>query len=238
MNTNQNVLAIIAARGGSKGLPRKNVLSLGGSPLITWTINAALKANCISRVMVSTDDKEIADAAISAGAEVPFIRPARLASDTATSVDVVNHTLDNVTGYDNAVLLQPTSPFRTASDIDAGYSLWQTAPGSSGCVSVCETVDSPWLMYSRSERGTLTSLMPTPAKGTRRQNLPRAVILNGAFYFFNIERFRKEKSLIFNDSLGFEMPINRSQDIDTPEDFAAIKRQLADWNGEIPETKY
>ena len=132
MNTNQNVLAIIVARGGSKGLPRKNVLSLGGSPLITWTINAALNANCISRVMVSTDDKEIADAAISAGAEVPFIRPVRLASDTATSVEVVNHALDNVTGYDNAVLLQPTSPFRTASDIDAGYSLWRTAPGSRG----------------------------------------------------------------------------------------------------------
>lgn len=236
MNNNQNVLAIIAARGGSKGLPRKNLLSLGGFPLINWTIRAALEAKCIDRVIVSTDNTEIADVALSAGADVPFIRPAKLASDTATSVDVVKHALDSVPGYESAVLLQPTSPFRTAFDIDAGFALWQTAPRSSGCVSVCETVQSPWLMYTRSEIGTLTGLMPTLNGRIRRQDLPQAVILNGAFYFFNVARFRREKKIVFNDSLGFIMPIERSQDIDTLEDFAATELQLADWNNKIPQS--
>jgi CMP-N,N'-diacetyllegionaminic acid synthase len=236
MNNNRNILAVITARGGSKGLPRKNLLSLGGYPLITWTIRAALNAKCIDRVIVSTDNIEIADVAVSAGADVPFIRPAELASDTATSVDVLKHALDNVTGYESAVLLQPTSPFRTALDIDAGFALWQTAPGSSGCVSVCETVESPWLMYRRSDSGILTGLMLTLDRGIRRQDLPKTVILNGAFYFFDIDRFRMEEKIVFSDSLGFEMPIERSQDIDTVEDFVAAELQLANWHNKIPQS--
>lgn len=230
------VLAVITARGGSKGVPRKNVRPLGGQPLIAWTVRAALEAACVARVVVSTDDAEIAEAARAAGAEVPFMRPTELASDTATSVDVMRHALDAVPGFARAVLLQPTSPFRTGADLDAGFALWQGVPGAGGCVSVCEAAESPWLMYGRGTEGQLERLLPEPPNGTRRQDLPKALILNGAFYFVDVERFQAERQFLFADSLGFEMPVARSMDIDTPEDFAAVERQLAAWGGRIPET--
>ncbi|MHC0055502.1 acylneuraminate cytidylyltransferase family protein [Actibacterium sp. D379-3] len=230
------VLAVITARGGSKGVPRKNVRPLGGRPLIAWTVRAALEAQCVARVVVSTDDEEIAQAARDAGAEVPFMRPAALASDTATSVDVMIHALDAVPGFERAVLLQPTSPFRTGADLDAGFALWQGVPDAGGCVSACEAAESPWLMYGRGAAGQLERLLPEPPNGTRRQDLPKALLLNGAFYFVDVARFRLERRFLFADSLGFEMPVERSPDIDTPADFEAIERQLAAWGGRIPET--
>ena len=230
------VLAVITARGGSKGVPRKNVRPLGGRPLIAWTVRAALEAACIDRVVVSTDDEEIAQVARDAGAEVPFLRPADLASDTATSVDVMLHALDMVPGYGRAVLLQPTSPFRTGTDLDAGFALWQGAPGAGGCVSVYAAAESPWLMYGTDGAGRLGRLLPVPPGGLRRQDLPKALVLNGAFYFIDVARFRAEGRLVFDDGLGFEMPVERSRDIDTPADFEAVEHQLAAWGGRIPET--
>ena len=230
------VLAVITARGGSKGLPRKNVLPLGGLPLITWTVRAGLEAHCVARVIVSTDDAEIAETAHAAGAEVPFLRPAALASDSASSVDVMLHALDAVPGFDRAVLLQPTSPFRTGADLDAGFALWQGVPGAGGCVSVCEAAESPWLMYGRGADGALARLLPEPPRGTRRQDLPKALLLNGALYFVDVARFRQERRFLFADSQGFEMPVDRSLDIDTSADFEVAERQLAAWGGRIPET--
>lgn len=228
------VLAVITARGGSKGVPRKNVRPLGNHPLIAWTVRAALAARCIDRVIVSTDDDEIAAAAVEAGAEAPFRRPAPLASDTATSVDVLAHALDEVPGYARAVLLQPTSPFRTGADLDAGYALW-AASDAPGCVSVCEAAESPWLMYGTDDGGRLTRLLPVPPNGLRRQDLPKALVLNGAFYFVDVAAFRAQGTLVFDDGLGYEMPADRSIDIDTPADFEACARQLAAWGGVVPE---
>ena len=201
------VLSIITARGGLRGLPRKNVLQLGGLPLIAWTVRAALAARCIASVVVSTDDDEIAAAARAAGAEVPFRRPADLASDTASSADVMLHALDALPGFDRAVLLQPTSPFLTGADIEAGFALWQGAPGAGGCVSVCEAAVSPWLVYGRDTGGRLARLLPEPAGGMRRQDLPKALVLNGAFYFIDVARFRAERRFVFADSLGYEMSV-------------------------------
>lgn len=231
------VLAVIAARGGSKGIPRKNVRLLGDLPLIAWTVRAALAAKCISRVVVSTDDAEIAMVAREAGAEVPFMRPAALASDTATSVDVMTHALEELPGFEQAVLLQPTSPFRTATDLDEGFALWMGAPGLGGCVSVYEAQDSPWLMYRTKGGGRLERLLPIPPAGLRRQDLPTAFMLNGAFYFVNVSRFFEEQQLVFEDGLGFEMPVERSIDIDVPADFDAAERQLSAWGGRVPETR-
>ncbi len=227
------VLAVITARGGSKGVPRKNVRLLGGRPLIAWTVCAAREAQCVARVVVSTDDDEIASAAREAGAEVPFRRPLSLASDTATSVEVMAHALERITGFDRAVLLQPTSPFRTGSDLDAGFALWQSVPDAGSCVSVCEASVSPWLMYRQDETGRLKRILPMPPAGLRRQDLPRALLLNGAFYFVDVERFRNEERLVFQDGVGFEMPLDRSLDIDTLSDFEAAERQLAAWGGRI-----
>ena len=230
------VLAIITARGGSKGLPRKNVLPLGGSPLIAWTVRAALNARCIARVVVSTDDDEIAAAARAAGAEVPFRRPAGLASDTASSVDVMVHALDELSGFERAVLLQPTSPFRTCSDLDAGFARWLGAPAAGSCVSVCEADSSPWLMYSHGPDGRLERLLPEPPGGMRRQDLPKVLVLNGAFYFVDVARLRAERRFVFDDSQGHEMSVERSLDIDTKDDFAQAEHRLASWGGRIPES--
>lgn len=234
MISSKGVLAVITARGGSKGLKQKNILSLGGMPLIGWTIRAALDSKCIDRVIVSTDDEQIADVALKFGAEVPFLRPGHLASDTAKSADVMAHALKNIPGYEYAALLQPTSPFRTAADLDAGFELWQRMPEVGGCVSVCQSMESPWHMYSFDNSNSLTPIIPTSETGQRRQDLPKAFLLNGAFYFFKINRFWTERRLIFADSLGFEMPMDRSIDIDTLEDLTAARKQLTSWSGIIP----
>lgn len=228
------VLAVIVARGGSKGLPRKNVLPLGGRPLIAWTVEAARAASCIGRVIVSTDNAEIAQAARMAGADSPFMRPPDLASDSATAVEVMAHALAQVPGHDAAVLLQPTSPFRTANDIDAGYSLWRQS-GAPSCVSVCAASESPWLMYRVDENGQLERLLPEPFAGLRRQDLPRAFILNGALYFVDTARFLADRQFVYEKTVGFEMPLDRSIDIDTPDDFENAERQLAYWGGAVPQ---
>ncbi len=212
------VLAIITARGGSKGLPRKNVLPLAGRPLIGWSIAAALASDAVRRVVVSTDDPEITEVARAEGAEVPFLRPAELASDTATSVDVLRHALTECPGLDYFVLLQPTSPLRLATDIDAAWQRMQ-ATGAASCVSVCETSESPWLMYLQSEEGRLSRLLPEPPKGLRRQDLPSAYRLNGAIYLARRDWFLANGRLIDADTVALVMPPERSVDIDTRADF-------------------
>lgn len=230
----EGVLAIIPARGGSKGLPRKNVLPLGGLPLIAWTVRAALGAPCVSRTVVSSDDNEITDAARRAGAEVPFRRPAELASDTATSADVVAHVLESLGWQGPAVLLQPTSPFRTARDIEAAHTLWRQS-GAPGCVSVCPVRQSPWLMFSMEGGGKLQHLLPEPPGGLRRQDLPRAFTLNGALYFLDGARFLQDRRFLHPETVGYDMPACRSLDIDTAADLAEAERLLAGWGGILPE---
>ena len=112
-------LALIPARGGSKGIPRKNIRLIAGKPLIAWTIEAALRSSLLDAVMVTTDDPEIAEVASRAGAQVPFLRPAALAQDDTPGIAPVLHALDMLPGYDAVLLLQPTSPLRNTADIDA-----------------------------------------------------------------------------------------------------------------------
>src|SRR5690606_9725040 len=116
----KKVLGLITARGGSKGIPRKNIKLLGGKPLIAWTIDAALKSRYIDRLILSSDDNEIISIAKSLNCDVPFVRPSELATEISSSMDVVLHALDHVGEFfDFLLLLQPTSPFRTSEDIDA-----------------------------------------------------------------------------------------------------------------------
>lgn len=229
----KQVLAVVTARGGSKGLPRKNVLDLGGKPLIAWTISAAREATCIGRVIVSTDDEEIAEEARIAGAEVPFMRPSELASDTATSADVMAHAISIVPGFETAVLLQPTSPFRTASDLDSAFAAWSESDATA-CVSICNASESPWLMYHRTADGQIKSLLPKPAMGLRRQDLSDAYVLNGAFYFVQCDRFLSDRVFMGPRTLGYPMPRERSLDIDTQDDLYLARQRLADWHNKIP----
>ena len=216
------VLALITARGGSKGLPRKNVLLAGGKPLLAWTVDAAISAECVDRVVLSSDDHEIMDAARAAGCDVPFRRPAHLATDVATSIDVVLHALDQLPGYGYVVLLQPTSPLRIAADIDAAFEL-MLEKGVPSCVSVTEVEQSPYWMYRVTDENRLQRLLPYVEGGTRRQDLPPIYALNGAIYVARIDWLKKTKSFVGDETIAYQMPRERSIDIDTPDDFIAFR---------------
>ncbi|MDC7700857.1 acylneuraminate cytidylyltransferase family protein [Vogesella indigofera] len=220
-----NVVALITARGGSKGLPRKNVLPAGGKPLMAWTVTAAQEAQCVDRVVLSSDDDEIMAVAAAWGCDVPFRRPGELASDTASSMDVVLHALDQLPGYDYVALLQPTSPLRTAADIDAAFSLLQ-ASGAPSCVSVCEAEQSPYWMYRLAENGKLHALLPERSTASRRQDLPPVYVLNGAIYIARVDWLRATGSFLAEESIAYVMPRERSIDIDNVEDFEIFRRKV------------
>lgn len=220
------ILALIPARGGSKGLPRKNVLPAGGRPLIAWTIEAALGATCINRVVLSSDDDEIIAAARECGCDVPFRRPSSLATDEATAVDVVLHTLQELPGYDYLVLLQPTSPLRTSSDIDAAFNLMMSS-GAPSCVSLCPADESPYWMYKIGEASRLEKLVESPAGVHQRQALPPIYSLNGAIYIVRTDWFMRNMGFISDETIGYVMPRERSIDIDTMDDFLAFQRLVA-----------
>ena len=219
------VLALITARGGSKGLPRKNVLLAAGKPLIAWSIDAAITAECVERLVLSSDDDEIMDAARSAGCDVPFCRPAHLASDVATSIDVVLHALDQLPGYEYVVLLQPTSPLRTAADIDAAFEL-MIERGAPSCVSVCEVDQSPYWMYRAAAGNKLERILPEVDKVTRRQDLPPIYVLNGAIYIARIDWLRANSSFVGEETVAYLMPRERSLDIDTVQDFEIFRTMV------------
>lgn len=221
----KRVLALITARGGSKGLPRKNVLLAAGKPLVAWTVDAAISAECVERVVLSSDDHEIIDAARSAGCDVPFCRPAHLASDVATSIDVVLHALDQLPGYEYVVLLQPTSPLRTAADIDAAFEL-MIESGAPSCVSVCDVDQSPYWMYKMAAGNKLERLLSEVDRVTRRQDLPPMYVLNGAIYIAHIDWLRANKSFVGVETVAYLMPKKRSLDIDTAQDFELFRSMI------------
>lgn len=212
------ILAIIPARGGSKGVPRKNIRHLAGKPLIAWTIEEAKKSKYIDRLILSSEDKEIIDVARSYNCETPFIRPNRLAKDNTTSSDVILHAISEIENYDLVVMLQPTSPFRAAKDIDLSIEqlVEKRAPS---CVSLTETRTSPYWMYTVEVTGKIQQLIQQKELITRRQDLPIVYALNGAIYIAQIDWFKRVKSFLTKETVGYLMPRNRSYDIDTEEDF-------------------
>lgn len=224
----KSVLAIVPARGGSKGLPGKNVMPVGGKPLIAWTIAAAKASQHIDRVILSSEDPAIIDAARAAGCEVPFVRPAELASDEARVEDAVLHALDSIAEqYDLLVLLQPTSPLRRGEDIDGCLAAYLNRRAGSA-MSVCEPSKSPYWMFRMDDEDRLDRLLPLPEGGHRRQNLPSVYAPNGAVYVIGVETFRKTRAFVTDDTVGYVMPVDRSIDIDTPMDMALFKSVVAD----------
>ncbi len=214
----ERALALITARGGSKGLPRKNVLVAGGKPLIAWTVEAALGATSIGRVVLSSDDDEIMAAAQAAGCEVVFRRPVELATDHATSMDVVFHALKHLPGHEHVVLLQPTSPLRTAFDIDSAFALMQRR-GAPACVSVTEVDQSPYWMYRLSDGDRLDHVVVPPPGVSRRQDLPPTYTLNGALYIARVDWLIRARSFLGPETVAYCMPRSRSIDIDDAADF-------------------
>lgn len=213
----RRVLALLTARGGSKGLPGKNILDFAGSPLIHWSIRAAQDSAFIDRIVLTTDDPAIAEVAKVGGCDVPFMRPPELATDNARSIDAVHHAMDWLTTagdhFDYLVLLQPTSPLRTAGDIDTCLRECHDS-GATSVISVCESPKSPYWMYRRTETGALAPLLDGDNMA-QRQALPTAYVPNGAVYVARWEKLRGMEGFVAPDTRGITMPADRSIDIDT-----------------------
>lgn len=221
-------IGLITARGGSKGLPRKNVFDLLGMPLIAWSINAALKATSIDKVFVSTEDKEIAEIAQQYGAEI-ITRPMKLAQDDTSSDMVIKHAIDLLQGenikFKNMCLLQPTSPLRTAKDIDNSY--LQLITKNADCIiSVFEPNHSAAKSYKLSENGELSGLLFDDAPYFRRQDLPITYQPNGAIYWFTKAAFLMNSQIPRKNAFPYVMAVNQSADIDTLEDLMHVETIL------------
>ena len=211
--TSLKVLGLIPARGGSKGIPRKNIKLIAGKPLIVWSIEAALRSTLLDAVVVSTDDPEIAEVARRAGAQVPFMRPSEIAQDQTPGVAPVLHALDRLPQYDSALLLQPTSPLRTTEDIDECLRLVKLH-NTPSVVSVNEANTHPYWTYRLSKFQTLEPMVDT-IRFERRQDLPKVFALNGALYFADANWLRLSGGFVGAATRAYVMPRVRSVDLDT-----------------------
>lgn len=219
-------LGIIPARGGSKGIPRKNIRMLAGKPLLAWTAEAALRSS-LSRVILSSDDTEIIAVGREYGLEAPFIRPPELAQDDTPAIDVVVHALTalfQMEGYrpDSVMLLQPTSPLRTARHIDEALDLFSRHPEATSLVSVVKAPHNmtPESLMRINEYGYLEHLVPWGEKMNIRQQKPQYYARNGAaIYIVRTDCLLINQTLYGNRILAYEMPKSESIDIDDEFDF-------------------
>jgi CMP-N-acetylneuraminic acid synthetase len=230
-------IGLITARGGSKGLPRKNVLSLAGKPVIAWTIAAALSCRLLDRIIVSTDDEEITSIAKDFGADVPFFRPRELATDTASHIDVVFHALEWLISQgqnmpDYLFTLQPTSPLRLAEDID-GMIAMAYSENADAVVAVTETHDHPYLARKMNKDKILQQFIIQNTSYLRRQDLPPAYAINGAGFMNRCDALRSYKTFYPSRTFGYVMPQERSLQIDTAWDLHLAEIILKDRNKPI-----
>ncbi|QCG93044.1 acylneuraminate cytidylyltransferase family protein (plasmid) [Azospirillum sp. TSA2s] len=215
----KRVLGLIAARGGSKGLPGKNVADLAGLPLIAWTIRAAQAAATLDRLVLTSDDADIIRTAREFGCEVPFVRPPDLAQDETRIEPVVLHALDALgEEYDYVVLLYPTVPLRTPADIDGSVTLCARS-GAPACVTVSEPGKTPyWMFHVDEDDRRMRPVIDLGRIVPRRQELPKVYVLNGAVFVADTARFRTSPSFFQPDTVAYAMPAERSVDIDGPLD--------------------
>lgn len=210
------ILGIIPARGGSKGIPQKNIKNFNGKPLISWTIETALQCPLISETIVSTESQEIADIAKSYGARVPFMRPSELAKDSTPGIEPVLHAIQQLPEYDWILLLQPTSPLRTTDDICGIINLIKDKKESSA-VSVSEAIAHPYWTYTL-KNGKLQNIFNNEI-ALLRQDLPPAYILNGALYLVSRNFLETNRTFKDESTLAYVMPRHRSVDIDDIDDW-------------------
>lgn len=221
MIENHKILAIIPARGGSKGIPRKNLQEIAGKSLIEIAFESAKSSQYIDKVILSSDDPEIIVHAKDIGLEVPFTRPSEFATDESSGMDPVLHALEALNGFDIVVLLQVTSPLRTSIDIDKSI---ETMIGtqSHSCVSVTHVEKAPEIMFRRTDLGSLSPYIKD-IKNTRRQDFEKLFVLNGAVYVGKVESVKKYRSFITDSTASYVMDSSRSLDIDTPSDLDYLR---------------
>jgi N-acylneuraminate cytidylyltransferase len=231
------ILALITARGGSKRLPGKNIRVLGGKPLIVWSIDVAKDIAEICDILVSTDDPAIAAVCTEAGVLVPWLRPADLATDTASSVDVVLHALDwyeaEKGAVDGVLLLQPTSPFRTKKTLHKGIELFEKHDRQP-VLAISPTHAHPmWAL--KTECDYLVPFMQGHGLGTRSQDLPPAYVVNGSFYLISTAELRAGHSFVGAKTIPLLMESpQEALDIDTEWDWAVANAALVFFKGVQP----
>lgn len=225
----KKVLAAILARGGSKGIPGKNLVPLAGKPLITWTVEAAMGAHCIDDVVVSSDSEEILEVSKYSGAE-GILRPKELATNDASSNDALAHLIKRLKemgrDYHYVMLLQPTSPLRTAGDIDAAFEKMHQS-GAQALISVVAPKQSPLKAFKVQKDGFLEGIINNAYPFMARQKLPKTYYANGAIYIVEPDRFQKSRSFLAEKTVPFEMDCDRSIDIDTVDDLKEAERLLS-----------
>lgn len=214
-------LTVIPAKLGSTRLPKKNILPLGGKSLLQWAVEAAKKSGVCGTVMVSTESREVADVALQTGAEVPFMRPEHLGKDPHGVADVCKHVLEEYQKagqiFDTLVVLLPTSPFRTAEDVRNTMTVFEQN-GQQFAASVSAYESDIFCAQSMSEDGVLTSLFPDHFK-TRPESRPVPYEINGAVTVANVKAFMEQGTLYGSPLYASVMPVERSVDIDTADDF-------------------
>jgi CMP-N,N'-diacetyllegionaminic acid synthase len=220
------VLGLITARGPSKGVPRKNLMNLGGRTLIEWTTAAAVRSRFIDRTIISSDDEEILTVARIAGCEVPFVRPAGLAADDTPHSEVISHALAHIDGdYDYLVLLQPTSPLRRTEDIDACIELCHSN-GAPAAVSVTKFDKNLQSIMEIDTEGRVKATLNGSSRPIRRQDTD-TYILNGAVYVCRCDWWKGNESFLSRQTLAYVMPYERSVDIDSSFDFEIAEMLLS-----------
>lgn len=230
MYNNKTFLAIIPARGGSKRLPRKNILELNAKPLIAWTIEAGLKSKYTDKVIVTSDDDEILSISEQYGA-IAIKRPDVLASDTATTFDAIKHAIDNLEKYDYIVLLQPTSPLRNEKHVDEAIELLE-AKKADAVVSVCEMEHSPLWSNTLDDSLSMKGFLKDEVLNKRSQDLEKYYRLNGAIYICQTHKLLEEKSFILkSDIYAYKMDRKSSINIDEEIDFIVAKALIEKKHG-------
>lgn len=226
----KKILCIIPARGGSKGIPGKNIKLLAEKPLIAHVIGAAKESHCLQlngRIVVSTDSERIAEVANTYGAETPFLRPKELASDRSPTVDCIRHALTYFAQhsqlFDVVVLLQPTQPFVSGQDIDQAIGLFLASGSGEGVVGVSPVTEHPILMRSINDDGKLISLLKVNST-VRRQDMPTFYKVNGCIYINAVKDYERQALSLNDNSIPFVMSKDKAIDIDEMRDF-----EYADW---------
>lgn len=221
MINGQQVVALIPARAGSKGLPGKNMLSIGGEPLVVWTIRAAVNSQIVDQVIVSSDIHDVLELATEFGAS-PLDRPRELSADTSQASEVIRHAIEGQEDYGVVVYLQPTSPLRTSTHVDEALTLLSVT-SAEAVVSVYKTRVPPELMYRMNPNGQLEPVVPR--QEVRRQDLPETYVLNGAIYAgFVPALVRANYRFDSMNPAAYVMPELESVDIDDFSDFEKAQR--------------
>lgn len=231
MYKDKKILAVIPARNNSKGLAGKNIKKLCGKPLVAWTIDAALNSAYLDEIVVSTDSEIIANIARKYGANVPFIRPPELATDSATSFSVIDHCIEYFKQqlgiyYDYIVLLEPTSPLREVTDIDDALKVLMSSNAKS-IVGVCKTESqNPSFLYSIDLDGILSPCLDDTKSNLRRQDINAVYYLEGTIYISEVDYLIKKMGFYHDKTMGYCVPKWKSFEVDDIVDWCCVEAML------------